>query len=83
MLVVFVVFVVVVRGNGDTTGNESYRADGAEYAQAGRATAVACGDCAFRAAGIGGRGFDVFGQYVFGGDDDRVAVEFAVTLHAD
>ena len=77
------VFVVVVCRDGDAAGDEADRADGAEYAQAGRATAVACGDCAFRAAGIGGRGFDVFGQYVFGGDDDGIAVEFAVTLHAD
>ena len=82
-MVVFVVFVVVVRGNGDAAGNEADRADGAEDAQAGRPAAAACGDGAFRAAGVSGRGFDVLGQHVFGGDDDRVAVKFAVALHAD
>ena len=77
------VFVVVVCRDGDATGDEANRADGAEYAQGGRATAAARGNYAFRAAGIGRRGLNMLGQHVFGGDDHRVAVEFAVTLHAD
>ena len=49
----------------------------------GRPAAAACRYCAFRAAGIGRRGFDVFGEHVFRSDDDRVAVKLAVVLHAD
>ena len=77
------VFVVVVRGDGDAAGDEADRADGAKNAQGGWATATACGNGAFRTARVGGRCFDVLGQHVFGGDDDRIAVEFAVILHAN
>ena len=77
------VFVVVVCSDGDATGDEADRTNGAEDAQGGRAAAGACRYCALRAAGVGGRGLDVFCQHVFGGDDDRVAVKFAVALHAD
>ena len=77
------VFVVVVCRDGDAAGNEADRADGAEDAQGGRPAAAACGNYAFRAAGIGGRSFDVVSEYVFRGDDDWIAVEFAVVLQAD
>ena len=81
--IVFVVFVVVVCRDGDATGDEADRTNGAEYAQGGRPAAAACRYCAFRAAGIGRRGFDVFGEHVFRSDDHRVAVKLAVVLHAD
>ena len=77
------VFVVVVCRDGDATGDEADRADGAEDAQGGRPAAAARGNYAFRATGIGRRGLNMLGEYVFGGDDHRVAVEFAVALHAD
>ena len=82
-MVVFVVFVVVVRGNGDATGDEADRADGAEDAQGGRPAAAARGNCAFCTASISGGGLNMLGEHVFGGDDDGIAVEFAVILHAD
>ena len=82
-MVVFVVFVVVVRGNGDAACNQPHRADGAKNAQGGRPAAAARGNCAFCTASISGGGLNMLGEHVFGGDDDGIAVEFAVILHAD
>ena len=70
---VFVVFVVVVRGDGDASGDEADRAKGGKGC---RADVAACGG----AGAVVGEGF---GEEVFGGDDDRVAVEAAVGLGAD
>ena len=70
---VFVVFVVVVRGDGDAAGDEADRAKGGKGR---RADVAACGG----AGAVVGEGF---GEEVFGGDGDRVAVEAAVRLGAD
>ena len=67
---VFVVFVVVVRGDGDASGDE---ADRANRGKGRRANAAAA--CAVVGEGLG--------KDVFGGDGDRVVVEAAVRLGAD
>ena len=69
---VFVVFVVVVRGDGDASGDEADRANRGKGRRAN--AAAACGGAVI------GEGL---GKDVFGGDGDRVVVEAAVRLGAD
>ena len=71
---VFVVFVVVVRGDGDASGDEADRANRGKGRRAD--AAAACGG----AGAVVGEGL---GKDVFGSDGDRVVVEAAVRLGAD
>ena len=76
----------VVCGKRDAAANEADGANGAEnapFAEAAAAYATsACGYGACHAVCRWGGG-NVVSEDVFGGNDDRVAVECAVVLHAD
>ena len=86
VVVVMVMFVVVMGGKCDATADEADGANGAEDAPVGEAATAAraatCYRCGTKCA-IGRGGGDVVGEDVFGGDDDRIAVEAAVALHTD